>query len=209
MSISYEISLTEEQFSDCTTVDSKEKDVLLSRKNSKFPNFFPISNNSFIIRAETKNYRILYQEKCKSLENLEKEFNKLHESVSSLIENAKNVNNNYTSQISHLKDLVVFILDEYNNQNNQSIDYIINFIQNNNTIFQKNKEEKKNCQKIKYDDDFWEINNIHNNESQIYGKKIIFDKNKLTNINKQNVNFFMAKELEKFLYEKMKSFVLK
>ena len=137
MSISYEISLTEEQFSDCTTVDSKEKDLLLSRKNSKFPNFFPISNNSFVIRAETKNYRTLYQEKCKSLENLEKEFNKLHESVSSLIENAKNVNNNYTSQISHLKDLVVFILDEYNNQNNQSIDYIINFIQNNNTIFQK------------------------------------------------------------------------
>lgn len=209
MSISYEISLTEEQFSDCTTVDSKEKDLLLSRKNSKFQNFFPISNNSFVIRAETKNYRTLYQEKCKSLENLEKEFNKLHESVSSLIENAKNVNNNYTSQISHLKDLVVFILDEYNNQNNQSIDYIINFIQNNNTIFQKNKEEKKNCQKIKYDDDFWEINNIHNNESQIYGKKIIFDKNKLTNINKQNVNFFMTKELEKFLYEKMKSFVLK
>lgn len=208
MSISYEISLTEEQFSDCTTVDSKEKDLLLSRKSSKSPNIYHITNNSFVIQAENKNYQTLYEEKCKSLENLEKEFNKLHESVSSLIENAKNVNNNYTSQISHLKDLVVFILDEYNNKNNQSIDYIINFIQNNNTIFKKKKEENKNSQIIKYDDDFWEIKN-DNNESQNYEKKIIFDKKKLSNINKQNVNFFMTKELENFLYEKMKSFVLK
>lgn len=207
MSISYEISLTEEQFSDCTTIDSKGKDLLLSIKNSKSSNYFHISNNSFVIQAENKNYQTLYEEKCKSLENLEKEFNKLHESVSSLIENAKNVNNNYTSQINHLKDLVVFILDEYNKQNNQSIDYIINFIQNNKTIFQKKKEENnKNCQIIKYDDDFWEINN---DNKQNYEKKIIFDKKNISNINKQNVTFFMTKELENFLYEKMKSFVLK
>ena len=67
MSISYEISLTEEQFSDCTTIDSKEKDQLLNAKNTKANSSYVISSSRFEIKGEENSFYSLYLDKCKAL----------------------------------------------------------------------------------------------------------------------------------------------
>ena len=160
MSISYEISLTEEQFSDCTTIDSKEKDQLLNAKNTKANSSYVISSSRFEIKGEENSFYSLYLDKCKALQRLESEFNKLHQSVSSLIDNAKIVNNTHQEQIDKLKELVVFILDEFKKKKNESIEYIADFIENNNTVFKQKEEDKE----IQFDDDFWENGKISNDE---------------------------------------------
>ena len=71
MSISYEISLTEEQFSDCTTIDSKEKDQLLNAKNTKANSSYVISSSRFEIKGEENSFYSLYLDKCKALQRLE------------------------------------------------------------------------------------------------------------------------------------------
>ena len=201
MSISYEISLTEEQFSDCTTIDSKEKDQLLNAKNTKANSSYVISSSRFEIKGEENSFYSLYLDKCKALQRLESEFNKLHQSVSSLIDNAKIVNNTHQEQIDKLKELVVFILDEFKKKKNESIEYIADFIENNNTVFKQKEEDKE----IQFDDDFWENGKISNDEPICRMLK----HSKSTMFKEKKKMFFMSKELEHFLYEKMKSFMLK
>lgn len=203
MSISYEISLTEEQFSDCTTIDSKEKDQLLNAKTTKANSSYAISSSRFEIKGEENSFYSLYVDKCKALQRLESEFNKLHQSVSSLIDNAKIVNNTHQEQIDKLKELVVFILDEFKKKKNDSIEYIADFIENNNTVFkEKEKEEEK---EIQFDNDFWENGKTDTNEA--IGRMLKHSKS--TMFKEKKKMFFMSKELEHFLYEKMKSFMLK
>ena len=201
MSISYEISLTEEQFSDCTTIESKEKDQLLNAKNTKANSSYVISSSRFEIKGEENSFYSLYLDKCKALQRLESEFNKLHQSVSSLIDNAKIVNNTHQEQIDKLKELVVFILDEFKKKKNESIEYIADFIENNNTVFKQKEEDKE----IQLDDDFWENGKISNDEP--IGRMLTHSKS--TMFKEKKKMFFMSKELEHFLYEKMKSFMLK
>ena len=201
MSISYEISLTEEQFSDCTTIDSKEKDQLLNAKNTKANSSYVISSSRFEIKGEENSFYSLYLDKCKALQRLESEFNKLHKSVSSLIDNAKIVNNTHQEQIDKLKELVVFILDEFKKKKNESIEYIADFIENNNTVFKQKEEDKE----IQFDDDFWENGKISNEEP--IGRMLKHSES--TMFKEKKKLFFMSKELEHFLYEKMKSFMLK
>ena len=201
MSISYEISLTEEQFSDCTTIDSKEKDQLLNAKNTKANSSYVISSSRFEIKGEENSFYSLYLDKCKALQRLESEFNKLHQSVSSLIDNAKIVNNTHQEQIDKLKELVVFILDEFKKKKNESIEYIADFIENNNTVFKQKEEDKE----IQFDDDFWENGKISNDEP--IGRMLTHSKS--TMFKEKKKMFFMSKELVHFLYEKMKSFMLK
>ena len=201
MSISYEISLTEEQFSDCTTIDSKEKDQLLNAKNTKANSSYVISSSRFEIKGEENSFYSLYLDKCKALQRLESEFNKLHQSVSSLIDNAKIVNNTHQEQIDKLKELVVFILDEFKKKKNESIEYIADFIENNNTVFKQKEEDKE----IQFDDDFSENGKISNGEPI----SRMLKHSKSTMFKEKKKMFFMSKELEHFLYEKMKSFMLK
>ena len=118
-----------------------------------------------------------------------------------MIDNAKIVNNTHQEQIDKLKELVVFILDEFKKKKNESIEYIADFIENNNTVF-KQKEEGK---EIQFDDDFWENGKISNDEP--IGRMLKHSKS--TMFKEKKKMFFMSKELEHFLYEKMKSFMLK
>lgn len=203
MSISYEISLTEEQFSDCTTIDSKEKDQLQNQKSTKQNSLFAICSSGLEIEGEENNFYSLYVDKCKALQRLESEFNKLHQSVSSLIDNAKIVNNTHQEQIDKLKELVVFILDEFKKKKNESIEYIAEFIDNNNTVFKaKDINEEK---EIQFDNDFWESGKSEDNEML----SNMLKNSKTTILKEKKKIFYMSKELEMFLYDKMKSFMLK
>ena len=106
-------------------------------------------------------------------------------------------------QIDKLKELVVFILDEFKKKKNESIEYIADLIENNNTVFkEKEIEEEK---EIQFDNDFWENGKTDTDEP--IGRMLKHSKS--TMFKEKKKMFFMSKELEHFLYEKMKSFMLK
>ena len=109
----------------------------------------------------------------------------MQDSVSRLLTNAKLVNKTHQEQISKFSQFSMFILDQYQLNNHQSIDYMIDFIKTNNTVFSLDYYTHEKQKEIVYDDSFWDNSKVYNS--------------------KRN---FINKELEQFLYQKMKCFVL-
>ena len=171
------------------------------------------------ISNQTNLYKSLYDEKCNELLNMEREFETLHESVSKMLDDAKEVKHSLEIQVNKLKEFSAFIFDLYQNKQFQSLDYVINFISQNNTIFTLNNinnnintnrknlsqmfndidNQKDYIQKettINFDENFWETNEdinycLTNNRNNINNNKYLNGNNFNEQILLDKVNSFL------------------
>ena len=176
----FEISFSEEQeqhlhntsldqnYIEHTTKKCLQTETLLLQQTSLSFSF--ISN-------QTNLYKSLYDEKCNELLNMEKEFETLHESVSKMLDDAKEVKHSLEIQVNKLKEFSAFIFDLYQNKQFQSLDYVINFISQNNTIFTLNNNNSINTNRKNLSQIFNDIDNVHQNEFIQKETIINFDEN--------------------------------
>lgn len=144
-----------------------------------------------------------YHLKYIELQSMKDEFDKLRQSVTSLIQHGKEVSNSTDEHIQKLKEFVNFILEQLQLKQYHTLDYICEYVRKNKTIFniQQHYQDDCCCEGIVVDNDFWEHEN--NFKSHYYSHSL-----SLVNQLKNKYNYFITKELEMFIIEKMKSFVL-
>ena len=182
MSFMFEISFSEEQeqyLNNTPSLDNKyiehntkkclQTETMLLQQTSLSFSF--ISN-------QTNLYKSLYDEKCNELLNMEKEFETLHESVSKMLDDAKEVKHSLEIQVKKLKEFSAFIFDLYKNKQFQSLDYVMNFISQNNTIFTLNNNNINNSINTNRKNLSQMFNDIDNQKDYIQKETIInFDEN--------------------------------
>ena len=137
------------------------------------------------------------------LQHMKDEFEKLRQSVRSLIQHGKEVSNSTDEHIQQLKEFVNFILEQLQLKQYHTLDSICEYVRTNKTIFklQQNCQDIHCYEGIKVDNDFWD--NENNFKSHYHSDSV-----SLVNQLKNKYNYFITKELEMFIIEKMKSFVL-
>lgn len=218
MSLKFEISFSEEQnqYSKNKKINTKQinnNSIQLLNKNTF--SYQQIISFSFI-SSQANLYKSIYNEKCAELIHMEKEFETLHESISKMLENAKEVKNSLEIQVNQLKEFTSFVFDLYQNKQYYILDYIVMFISQNKTIFNINKannsknltqigkdidmKRKKNFgieNNINVDEDFWDTNDDICSFTRMTNKKLIKgDKSNFVNIS------------ENMVLEKMKYFLI-
>ena len=142
-----------------------------------------------------------YHLKYVELQHMKDEFEQLRRSVRSLIQHGKEVSHSTDEHIQKLKEFVNFILEQLQLKQYHTLNYICEYIRNNKTIFklQPNCQRVNCCEDITIDKDFWE----NDFKSHYHSHSI-----SLVDQLKNKYNYFITKELEMFIIEKMKSFVL-
>jgi hypothetical protein len=109
---------------------------------------------------------------------MEREFETLHESVSKMLDDAKEVKHSLEIQVKKLKEFSAFIFDLYKNKQFQSLDYVMNFISQNNTIFTLNNNNINNSINTNRKNLSQMFNDIDNQKDYIQKETIInFDEN--------------------------------
>ena len=223
MSFMFEISFSEEQEqypNNTSSLDNKyiEHDTKKCLQ-TETTSLQQTSVSFSFISNQTNLYKSLYDEKCNELLNMEREFETLHESVSKMLDDAKEVKHSLEIQVNKLKEFSAFIFDLYQNKQFQSLDYVINFISQNNTIFTLNNinnnintnrknlsqmfndidNQKDYIQKettINFDENFWETNEdinycLTNNRNNINNNKYLNGNNFNEQILLDKVNSFL------------------
>jgi hypothetical protein len=164
----------------------KEKNVNLKKMIKENQNF----ENS-ILSTKHSEYEALYKEKCEDFEFIENKFESISNKFNLILENMTNYQNSLLADNMRLKDAVLFLIKSFNEKEFDNINYLIKYIQENDTFLCTNEEKpyssivgqdapkhKKEVEEESFDDSFQcEINNTGNNKLSKNPNEFDFDKN--------------------------------
>lgn len=148
----------------------KEKNTNLKKMLKENQSF-----ESSILSTKNSEYEVLYKEKCEDFDVIENRFESISNKFNLILENMTNYQNSLLADNMRLKDTVLFLIRSFNEKEYENINYLIKYMQENDTFLCTNEEksyssiiEPSNTDHIKHkkeaeEDSFYD--SVHDNFS--------------------------------------------
>jgi hypothetical protein len=87
--------------------------------------------------SQTNDYEVLFKEKCLEIDKIESKFEEISEKFFIILEKLKLSQTDFIEDIKRLKELIIFILQSFNENQHDALNFIINYIKENDTFIGK------------------------------------------------------------------------